>query len=172
VHHDATLREGPAIAALTRMELRAYDAAPGIPIPTLREVCDLVSDRLMLFVEIKGAGIESAVLETLAGYVGDVAIHSFDHALIGRISQLDPARRLGILFEEEPAAIADSMEATGALDVWLHWPLVSVPLVDAVHDAGGRVIPWTVNDRARAQTLASLGVDALCGDDVRVLVTA
>jgi glycerophosphoryl diester phosphodiesterase len=61
------------------------------------------------------------------------------------------------------------MAETGALDVWPHWPLVSAELVGAVHDAGGRVIPWTVNDQATAQALAALGVDALCGDDVRIL---
>ena len=63
------------------------------------------------------------------------------------------------------------MEATGARDVWPHWPLVTTALVDEVHAAGGRVIPWTVNEPARAQALASLGVDALCGDDVRLLDT-
>lgn len=171
VHHDAVLKEGPAIAALTLTELHAYDAAPGIPIPTLREVCNLVSDWVMLFVEIKGAGIEGAVLETLTGYGGEVAIHSFDHAMIERISQLEPDQRLGILFDEAPEAITDSMVAAGALDVWLHWPLVTVSLVSEVHDAGGRVIPWTVNDQARARALAALGVDALCGDDVRMLET-
>lgn len=169
VHHDAALRQGPAIAELTLADLRGYDAAPGIPIPTLREVCDLVSDWVILFVEIKGTGIERAVLETLAPYGGEAAIHSFDHALIARIARLEPERRLGILFEEPPERIAESMDATGALDVWPHWRLVTPELVNEVHDAGGRVIPWTVNDQARARTLAALGVDGLCGDDVRLL---
>jgi glycerophosphoryl diester phosphodiesterase len=33
------------------------------------------------------------------------------------------------------------------------------------------VIPWTVNETARAQALAAMGVDALCGDDVNLLAT-
>jgi glycerophosphoryl diester phosphodiesterase len=169
VHHDAELRAGPPIASLTLADLRQHEAAPGVPIPTLQELMELVAGRATLFVEIKGADIERLVLETLAGYEGDVAIHSFDHALIRRISQLDPTRRLGILFDAAPEQVARSMEATGARDVWPHWPLVSAALVSAVHDVGGRVIPWTVNDQARAQALAALGVDALCGDDVRLL---
>jgi glycerophosphoryl diester phosphodiesterase len=36
--------------------------------------------------------------------------------------------------------------------------------VDAIHDAGGRVIVWTVNDPADARRLAALGVDGLCSD--------
>lgn len=171
VHHDERLAGGPAITSLTLGELRRHEAAPGVPIPTLAELCELVRGRATLFVEIKGAGIERAVLDVLASYEGEAAIHSFDHALIGRIARLEPSRRLGILFEALDADVVQAMEATGARDVWPHWPLVTTSLVDAVHAAGGRVIPWTVNEPARAQALASLGVDALCGDDVRLLAT-
>lgn len=171
VHHDDRLAAGPAIASLTLGELRHHQAAPGVPIPTLAELCELVRGRVTLFVEIKGAGIERAVLDVLDGYDGDAPIHSFDHASIARIARLDPSRRLGILFEELEVDVRQAMEATGARDVWPHWPLVTASLVKEVHAAGGRVIPWTVNETARAQGLASLGVDALCGDDVRLLAT-
>ena len=171
VHHDERLPAGPSIASLTLGELRRHEAAPGVPIPTLLELCELVRGRVTLFVEIKGAGIERAVLDVLATYEGDAAIHSFDHALIARIARQEPSRRLGILFEEVTAGVVQAMEATGARDVWPRWSLVSTALVDEVHAAGGRVIPWTVNEPARAQALAALGVDALCGDDVRLLAT-
>jgi glycerophosphoryl diester phosphodiesterase len=39
-------------------------------------------------------------------------------------------------------------------------------LVRDVRAAGARLVVWTVNDDERARTLASLGVDALCTDDV------
>ena len=169
VHHDAELRDGRAIASLTLGELGRYDAAPGVPIPTLAALCDLVQGRATLFVELKGAGIEQQVLDVLAEYNGDVALHAFDHAMIQRVSRLAPQMRLGILFESAPAEVARAMAVTGALDVWPHWSVVTAELVSMVHDAGGRVIPWTVNDQRRAQSLAALGVDALCGDDVRLL---
>jgi glycerophosphoryl diester phosphodiesterase len=77
--------------------------------------------------------------------------------------------RLGILFERDAPEVERSMMTTGATDVWPQWRLVSASLVQRVHEAGGRVIPWTVNSRTTAQRLAALGVDALCGDDVRLL---
>jgi glycerophosphoryl diester phosphodiesterase len=169
VHHDPTVAGGAVIASTSFAELRRHEAAPGIPVPTLAELCDVVSGRATLYVEIKGAGIEQLVLDVLAGYDGDAAIHSFDHAMIQRIARRETGCRLGILFEQAPDGIAARMAAAGATDVWPHWPLVTPELVAAVHDAGGRVIPWTVNDQARARTLAALGVDALCGDDVRLL---
>jgi glycerophosphoryl diester phosphodiesterase len=42
-------------------------------------------------------------------------------------------------------------------------------LVDAVHAAGGSVIAWTVNDGAAAARLASIGVDGICTDDLRLM---
>ena len=169
VHHDAELRSGESIAQLTLAQLAHFDAVPGVPIPTLAALCELVAGRATLFVEVKGAGIERAVLDVLSGYEGATAVHSLDHALIQRMARADPAMRLGILFEDAPREVARSMAATGALDVWPHWSLVTERLVSEVHDAGGRVIPWTVNDQARAEALVALGADGLCGDDVRLL---
>jgi glycerophosphoryl diester phosphodiesterase len=170
IHHDERLAGGPAIDQLTLAQLREHEAAPGVPIPTLAELCDLVAGRASLFVELKGAGIEAQVLDVLGQYGGDAAIHSFDHAMIQRTRALDTGRRLGVLFDDAPADVVRTMMATGATDVWPQWRLVTPALVAMVHEAGGRVIPWTVNDPARAQGLAALGVDALCGDDVRALV--
>src|SRR4051812_3319441 len=42
VHHDPDLRAGPRIDSVTLAELRRHEAAPGVPIPTLEELCALV----------------------------------------------------------------------------------------------------------------------------------
>jgi glycerophosphoryl diester phosphodiesterase len=165
VHHDAAVGEGLPIADLTFAEVRsATDAA----VPTLAEVCELVAGRAELFVEIKGAGIELQVLAVMRQYDGSFAIHSFDHGLIARLHRVDVEVRLGVLFEESTPDVAELMAATGARDVWPHLPLVTGAMVEAVHATGGRVIAWTVNTATEAERLATLGVDGLCGDDVRV----
>jgi glycerophosphoryl diester phosphodiesterase len=171
VHHDATLADGAAIATLTRDELAAREAAPGVPIPSLLDVCRAVAGRAELFVEIKGEGIERLVLDVLQGYRGVVALHSFDHATIARLNAADCPYRLGILFEQRIHGLAEAMDRTGALDIWPHSSLVTSGLVDAVHVRGGRVIPWTVNDAAVARRLTAMGVDALCGDDITIFAT-
>ena len=170
LHHDAVLANGGAIATSTLDELRRHELAPGVSIPTLAELCALVAGRATLFVELKGAGIERQVLRALSAYGGAVAMHSFDHAMITRVARIDPSRRLGLLFEHAPVTVALAMGETGALDVWPHWPLVTAALIAEVHEAGGRVIPWTVNDERLARAFAALGVDGLCGDDVGRLV--
>jgi glycerophosphoryl diester phosphodiesterase len=166
VHHDPRLRDGRAIAECDEAALRRYEVAPGVGIPTLRNVCDLVVGRAELFVEVKGAAMEHSVLEVLRKYRGAFAIHSFDHPLIARLHALDGTLRLGILFEQSPPDVGTLMAATGARDVWPELELVTPALVQQVHAAGGRVIPWTVNTPAEVSRLVELGVDALCGDDI------
>src|SRR3954471_19199034 len=41
VHHDPDLGGGGRIDAMTLAELRRHEAAPGVPIPTLEELCAL-----------------------------------------------------------------------------------------------------------------------------------
>lgn len=168
VHHDPVLPGGEAIGDSLFTALRDRTTAGGEVLPTLAEVCALVRGRAELFVEVKGAGIERMVLDVMRGYDGSFAIHSFDHALIARLHALDDTLRLGVLFEDPVADPAALMRATGAKDVWPHAPLITAPLVREVHDAAGRVIAWTVNDATTARHLTTLGVDGLCGDDVRI----
>ena len=169
VHHDPALRDGTAIAETGAAELLRQELAPGVTIPTLAELCAMVDGRAELFVEVKGVGIEQEVLAVLDGYDGKFAIHSFDHALISRVHAMAPHVRLGVLFEDVTPDLAALLERTGARDVWPHWSLVTPALVETAHAAGARVIPWTVNSSGEASRLAALGVDGVCGDDVRVL---
>ena len=165
VHHDPALTNGIVLADAT---LEAVRSASHGALPTLVEVCELVSGRAELFVEIKGAGIERLVLHVMHPYRGPFAIHGFDHAMIARIHAIDPAIRLGVLFDDALPDVRALMERTGAQDVWPHVSLVTQRLVDDVHATGGRVIAWTVNAHSDAERLAKLGVDGLCGDDVRI----
>ena len=165
VHHDSVVSGGLSIADRTFAELRS---ATGAAVPTLAEVCELVAGRAELFVEVKGRDIEQQVLEVMGSYTGSFAIHSFDHALIARLHRVDDTIRLGVLFEELRGDVAAVMAATGARDVWPHAPLVTEALVEVVHAADGRVITWTVNTATDAERLVALGVDGLCGDDVRI----
>jgi glycerophosphoryl diester phosphodiesterase len=169
VHHDPMLRDGREIRRTEWDQVRASRVAPDVGIPTLLEVCDVVRDRAELFVEIKGAGIEDAVVDVLRGHAGTAAIHSFDHELIGRLSRRGVPHRLGLLIENAPTEPRAVMKRYGALDLWPERRVVTPQLVSDVHAFGGRVLPWTVNDRKDADRLRHWGVDGICTDDVTML---
>jgi glycerophosphoryl diester phosphodiesterase len=169
VHHDPTTDDGMPIARTRWRQLRSEASSDSARVPTLQSVCELVDGRAELFVEIKGAGIESEVLEVLRDYAGPAAIHSFDHAMIGRLAARGAPRALGLLFDDAVTDVAVIMAAHGASDAWPHHSFVDANLVSGVHGIGGRVLVWTVNDIHTARRLQTLGVDGICSDDVTLL---
>jgi glycerophosphoryl diester phosphodiesterase len=174
VHHDEVPRAiapsgklaGRRIDALTFDELQGFAVGGSALIPTLDEVLALVKGRARLFIELKGSGTEAGTVKAIRASAApeSCAVHSFDHAAVRRVHEMAPEIRCGILLDRAAVDVTASMQETGALDVWPQWALVDAALVDAVHAAGGRVIPWTVNRAEAARSLAALGVDAICTD--------
>ncbi|HEX6533748.1 MAG TPA: glycerophosphodiester phosphodiesterase [Gemmatimonadaceae bacterium] len=174
VHHDEVPRATAPSGALAgrRIDTLRFDELQGFSIrgiariPTLEEVLAVLEGRVDVFIEIKGTGIERAVVDIVRASRDPCrcAVHSFRHDAVARVGELAPEIRRGILFDRPLPDVPAAMRAVGAMDAWPQWELVDAPLVRAVHDAGGRVIPWTVNRPESARALAGLGVDALCSD--------
>lgn len=175
VHHDPELRPNVsrpstrALATMTWSEVARVELAPAVTVPSLAQVLAAVGERATVYVELKGSNSERATLDVIAAARTRCAVHSFDHTAVARAAQLAPAIRRGILFDAYPQDVDASMRENSALDVWPEWTLIDAPLVERVHARGGRVIAWTVNTTAAAEQLVRLGVDGLCGDDVRLL---
>lgn len=173
VHHDDQVPGGAMIHALAWDEVRRVEVAPGVGVPTLREVVELVADQAVLFVELKGSGIERLVAAELARVPRDsVAVHSFDAEMIARLGVHAPALRTGVLIDQDVVSVRDLLARTRAMDLWPEHALVDEQLIHVTRALGARVIPWTVNDSARARELAALGVEGICTDDVRLLDAA
>ena len=177
VHHDAVPHgvypdgrsERRAISELRYVELSTLRLV-GEAIPSLRDVLALVGDRATVYVEIKGAGIERAVVDAVRASRARCAIHSFDHATIGRVRELAPEIPRGLLFDTgDSESMMGEMAAHDARDLWPEATLIDAAMVDAAHRAGKRVVAWTVDDRQLASYLAAIGVDALCTDDVPLI---
>jgi glycerophosphoryl diester phosphodiesterase len=180
VHHDAVLGrpgvggplDGRAIAELTRAALRTHELAPGVGVPTLHEVLDLVGDRATLYVEVKAANAASAVARVLAGAGARAPVHAFDHRVPRAVRALAPDTPIGLLAASYLLDTGAVLQSAGARDWWPHREMVDADLVGSVHAAGGRVIVWTVNDPAEAVALAAIGVDGLCSDVPEVVAAA
>lgn len=172
VYHDFDVRGRP-VARMSGEEVRAVALPGGGRIPLLRDVLEAVAERALVYIEIKGEGIEAAVLEEARRHGRRYAFHSFDHGAIERLAALAPDTRRGILLDRGLERAVEVMRAvasrTGARDVWPHWSLVNAEFTAAAHELGARVICWTVNSAELGRMLATHGVDALCTDDVRLL---
>ena len=193
VIHDETLdrtTDGQgSIADLTLEEIKRWDAgrrfAPafqGERIPTLREVIELITasgnSRIRLDLEIKfGKGkegtpedFEERVLEVLrqAGFVGRVNVISFHHPSLTKVKTLEPRIRTGLLEEgrqppRDPVGLVRQYRA----DYYSpRFRQVTAAMVEALHQAGIPIVPWTVNEEADMRRLIALGIGTLAGDGI------
>ena len=215
VSHDATLSPGRcraeggrripaglAIRGLSFEALRRFDcgafadpgfpaqrAVPGTPIPSLKEVLDLLAApgppgarKATLFLELKyeeGAPALSPPRGLLARLVVDLLterdfedrtiVLSFDHALLRAVRALAPGLRSMPLVDED-VDLAALAQREGAAWVGPRQDRLTAASVEALHAAGVKVFAWTVNAPRDQERLAALGVDALGTDDPKALV--
>jgi len=173
VHHDPVPRAHPAvpslasrpIASLSYAELGTFRLDDDVAIPRLDDVLALVAGRgATAYVEIKGRGIESEVVDCIRRSGARSAVHAFDHRIALAVRAIAPELPTGVLLVGRLVDPPAALRAAGARDLWQHWDEIDETLVRAVHGAGGRVVAWTVNEVEAARQLAAIGVDALCSD--------
>lgn len=172
VHHDATLamRHGEAvedvpIASLTAGEVAAHRLLTGDRVPTLDAVCELVGERAVLYVEVKAPHVEALVAAFLDRHPGvRTEVHAFDHRIPVGVRAVRPGTPIGLLSASYPLDVRGVLSWSDASAWWQHAELIDEPLVVALHDAGVRLIAWTVNSAPYARQLAAWGVDGICTD--------
>ena len=157
VIHDHTLERTTNGTGLVKdhsaAELRKLDAGDGEKIPLLQEVVELALGKVGLVIEIKQLpqlypGLEEKLLNMLRqlGAVAECAVVSFNHAAIHGLRKLEPRLQLGILEGARPMHPANLLREAGA-DVYSpHWGATDPEVVKEVHDAGGAVGVWPVDD--------------------------
>lgn len=165
---------GVPIASLTLKELRRISLAPNTGIPTLAQVLRTIRGPTRIYIEIKGRGIEGAVVETIRASPDPdrCAVHGFDHRVVPRVHAVAPDIAGGVLSASYLIDPVHALRGAEARDYWIWWEHVDQALCDAVHEAGGRVLAWTVNEPDTAVAFAALGVDGICTDDVAAVRAA
>ena len=176
VHHDPEVPGFGPIAQMTLAEARQVRIPNGEPLPSLAEILQLVGDR-QVWVEVKGLPpkYDHMLLTILnQGPAPErYAVHSFDHRIVCRLGEAHPTLRRGILLTSYLQDAVAVMRGAGATTLWQEWQQVDQELVNLVHEAGGTVIAWTVNELGDLDRMVRLGVDGLCGnypDRIRVAI--
>jgi glycerophosphoryl diester phosphodiesterase len=152
---DRTTNGTGLVRDFTAAELRRLDAGAGEKIPLLQEVIELALGKVGLVIEVKQVpplypGLEDKLLNMLRqlGAVPECAVVSFNHTVIHQLRRVEPSLQLGILEGARPMQPARLLREAGA-DVYSpHWGATDPQLVKEVHDAGGAVAVWPVDDDA------------------------
>jgi glycerophosphoryl diester phosphodiesterase len=160
----------PQLAGLTVSRCpHAQLTARCLDLPDLNEVLARFASRAYLYIELKVAGLEDALLCSLAhhrpqrGYV----VASFLPEVLESVHARDQAIALGLICDRN-----DRLALWRSLPISIlmpHYRLVAPLLLKEAHDAGKQVFVWTVNRVKRIQALAEVGIDGIVSDDTELL---
>jgi len=132
----------------------------------LVEVLEKVNGRADINIDIKQPGFEEDLLNLInsVGFEGKVYVTSQIHPIIRRIKELDSKiltiASLNILPIDPVKVVLDAR----ADIVSVHVSIVSRELIKQLHEAGLKVLAWTVNDRETILKHMELGVDGIVTD--------
>jgi glycerophosphoryl diester phosphodiesterase len=136
---------------------------------TLEQVLQRYQARAFLDIEIKVAGLETAVRNALRahppqrGYV----VSSFLPEALLALRALAPDLPLGLICET-PSELA-TWEQIPVQFVIPHDALIDIDLCTALHAAGKKIFVWTVNQREQMVHFKDLGVEGIISDDTEML---
>jgi glycerophosphoryl diester phosphodiesterase len=191
VMHDPTLERTTSgrgmVMAHTLAQIKQLDAGSwfnsrfaGTKVPTQREVFERYGARTNYYIETKNPedapGMEEKLLALIeefglrAGAVErwQVLIQSFSRASLLKLQRMDPGLRLIQLVEKEldSEQICARLEDIRTYAVGIGPARVSVDahLVDACHDYGLVIHPYTVNDETEMKRMIALGADGAFTD--------
>jgi glycerophosphoryl diester phosphodiesterase len=160
VCHDPKV-EGISVAQATADQL--------VALPILEDVLRRYSQRAFLDIELKVRGLESKVLNSLREYrmEEDYVVSSFLPEVVMELKSRSAKLQAGIICDK-PGQLAGWREPNAEY-VIPHHSLVTLRLVKEVHDAGKKLLTWTVNDRKTMLRLADWKVDGIVSDDTKLL---
>lgn len=157
--------------------LREQELPNGEKIPTLQEVLQLVGDRALLNIEIKGAYAVPALKQQLNAFVADYQgsfeqyiISSFDHQQLYQALRSLPEVRRAALVEGIPLDYAQCCDALQAYAFNTHLSFISPELLADARKRGLKNWVYTVNHSDDWRWLQGWGVDGVFTDKPDLLI--
>ncbi len=160
---DRTTNGRGYVGDLTLEEIRRLDAGAGERVPTLQEVINVVKGRAVLQIELKGLGVEDAVVDCIEAneVVDEVIVTSFRHSMVKKVKALNPQVCTGVLFVCLPIDAARLAVDAGADALHANVNYIDAHLVEAAQLCGLKVRAWNTDDPKQMRWLIGLGVDAI-----------
>jgi glycerophosphoryl diester phosphodiesterase len=153
--------------------IRNAVAGNGAQIPTLDEVLDLAGGLVHLDIEVKQAGIEKTILESLARFPkARYILSSFDPDILLAFRSLSSTVDLAPISTFASREVVEFAQQLGSRFIALMADAYNEQSASWFEDADLKVIVWTVNDMEEALRVKCLGAYGLCTDRPAEIIEA
>jgi glycerophosphoryl diester phosphodiesterase len=119
--------------------------------------------RTTMILEVKRGRWEDGLIAAVSEWPG-IIVSSFDHRLIAELTRRDVKFPSGIVYYGALARGADYARGVGAHYVFPSYRYVDREVVDEMHAAEIKVVPWTANRPRDWQRLRDAGCDGVITD--------
>jgi glycerophosphoryl diester phosphodiesterase len=138
-------------------------------LPELDQVLARYYASAFLDIELKVAGLEHAVLQSLRAHSPQrgYLISSFLPEVLRSLREFDDGLPLGLLCETHSQLAAWPMFPTRY--VLPHYTLISIDLIRELQAGKRKIIAWTVNRKPDMLRFQEMGVDGIISDDTETL---
>lgn len=175
VFHDETLDRMTNGSGLVHTfsveELKKYRIANEHPIPTLKEVIELVDQKCFLNIEIKNSQATSSLIILIEDFVktkdwkyDSFIVSSFDWNALLEILKLNSEIQLGILTETDLDLAIAFAKSINAKAIHPHFTLLNEENTTNIQSHNLLVFPWTVNEQEDINRLKKYNVNGIITD--------
>jgi len=175
VFHDQTLdklTDGKGfIEQMSLDSIKQFLVLEKEPIPTLKEVMDLIDGRVQLNIELKGTQTAELTSKTINTYFEkanwnpkDVFVSSFKWDELELFYKINKEVPIAVLTEDDPLDAIPVAKRLDAFAINPDYKNLNPQNIIKIHKAGLKIYPWTVNEPKDIARMIEFGVDGIITD--------
>ena len=146
-------------------QIKSFRTREGYQIPTLSEVLELIQDKVILNIELKGEGTAEPVLKCLQKFPeSKILISSFSFNELMSLRSLSPEIPVAVLTENDLSMSFLQARHLKAFSIHPYYKMVTRDFIADCHRNDIKVYVWTVNKPEKIKKLKSLDVDGIFSD--------
>ena len=168
---DRTTNGKGMVNNLSLPELKSFLIDEKHQIPTLPEVLELVNQKCMVNIELKGGGTTEAVANLITTYVqeknwnyNDFLVSSFDWNALQQLRFLNEKIPIGVLTQTDLSLAFAFAKFMKAETIHPYYHLLTKENTTQMQEKGLQVFPWTINDMEEIQNMKLLNVNGIISD--------
>ncbi|MEM9361675.1 MAG: glycerophosphodiester phosphodiesterase family protein [Bacteroidota bacterium] len=137
-------------------------------IPMLQEVLDLIGNKVVLNIELKGANTTERIDFIIDYYVRErgwtmdnFIISSFKWDELRKMREQNPSIKIAVLTEEDPLDALDLAKELNAVAINPNFKTLTVENTTQIQEQGFKIYTWTVNEPKDIEQMLDFKVDGI-----------